>query len=71
MTTVLPFVPFTHDEKLAIATEALYALASESASELPAATVEKLVQDATKSYVPAEGARSLYRAVSTQLLDTL
>lgn len=67
---MLPFVPFTPDEKLAIATEALFAL-TEDARTIPSATVEKLVRDSLQSYVPAEGARSLYRAVSTLLLDML
>ncbi|GJE96411.1 hypothetical protein PsYK624_126080 [Phanerochaete sordida] len=71
VTTVLPFVPFTTDEKMAIAAEALFTLSEDAARSLPAATVEKLVKDSLQSYVPAEGARSLYRAVSTQLLDTL
>ncbi|KAI0705922.1 P-loop containing nucleoside triphosphate hydrolase protein [Cytidiella melzeri] len=71
VTTVLPFVPFTADEKLAIATEALFTVAEDAATRLPAATVEKLVRDSLQAYVPAEGARSLYRAVSTQLLETL
>ncbi|EKM55024.1 uncharacterized protein PHACADRAFT_96058 [Phanerochaete carnosa HHB-10118-sp] len=71
VTTVLPFVPFTTDEKIAIAAEALFSLSEDAAESLPAATVEKLVKDSLQSYVPAEGARSLYRAVSTQLLDTL
>ncbi|KAI0340034.1 P-loop containing nucleoside triphosphate hydrolase protein [Trametopsis cervina] len=71
VTTVLPFVSFTTDEKLAIAAEALFALAEDAASTLPAATVEKLVRDSLRAYMPAEGARSLYRAVSTQLLETL
>lgn len=71
VTTVLPFVPFTTDEKMAIAAEALFSLSEDAARSLPAATVEKLVKDSLQSYVPAEGARSLYRAVSTQLLDTL
>ena len=64
-------MPFTFDEKLAIATEALYALADDAVSQLPAATVEKIVRDSLQSYVPEEGARSLYRAVSTQLLETI
>ncbi|CAL1705742.1 unnamed protein product [Somion occarium] len=71
VTTVLPFVPFTRDEKMAIAAEALYALAGEDARSLPSATVEKLVQNSLQEYVPVEGARSLYRAISTQLLDTI
>lgn len=56
---------------MAIASEALFALAEDAAQALPSATVEKLVKDSLESYVPAEGARSLYRAVSTLLLDTL
>lgn len=56
---------------MAIAAEALHALAEDAASTLPAATVEKIVRDSLQGYVPAEGARSLYRAVSTQLLETM
>lgn len=55
---------------MAIASEALFTQAPD-ARTIPAATVEKLVKDSLQSYVPAEGARSLYRAVSTLLLDTL
>lgn len=68
---MLPFVPFITDEKMAIAAEALYTLAGEDARTLPAATVEKLVQNAVRDYIPTEGARSLYRAVSAHLLDTI
>ncbi len=68
---MLPFVPFTVDEKMAIATEALYSMANDDARNLPAATVEKLVHNALHNYVPAEGAHSLYRGVSTELLDIL
>ncbi|KAH8099633.1 P-loop containing nucleoside triphosphate hydrolase protein [Cristinia sonorae] len=75
VTTVLPFVPFSDEEKMAIAAEALHSLtltADESETPaLPAATVEKLVKDSLRGYVPAEGARSLYRAVSNLLLDTI
>ncbi|TCD68469.1 hypothetical protein EIP91_010755 [Steccherinum ochraceum] len=73
VTTVLPFVPFSVEEKMAIAAEALHSLTagSEEGTDLPAATVEKLVKDSLQGYVPAEGARSLYRAVSTLLLDTI
>lgn len=69
MTTVLPFVPFLDDEKKAIAAEALYALAGEQARAMPAQDVEAFVTRALPSYLPAEGARSLYRAVSSQLVD--
>ena len=64
-------MPFTEEEKLAIAAEALFSLADASVETLPSATVEKLTQNAVDAYVPEEGARSLYRAVSTELLDTL
>lgn len=56
---------------MAIAAEALQTLTNDDNSTLPSATVEKLVQDSLRSYVPAEGARSLYRAVSNLLLDTI
>lgn len=71
VTTVLPFVPFSTDEKMAIATEALFSLAGEDGKTLPPATVEMIVRNSLSAYLPAEGARSLYRAVSTQLLDTI
>ena len=60
---------------MAIAAEALQSLtgnaSAEEGSDLPAATVDKLVKDSLQGYVPAEGARSLYRAVSNLLLDTI
>lgn len=71
VTVVLPFVAFTAEEKLAIAAEALYALAEEGAATMPPATREKIVRTSLNSYIPSEGARSLYRAVSSQLLDTI
>lgn len=71
VTTVLPFIPFTMEEQTAIATEALNALAGDAAQTLPSATVDKLIENALKNYISAEGARSIYRAVSTELLDVL
>ncbi|PCH37687.1 nucleoside triphosphate hydrolase protein [Wolfiporia cocos MD-104 SS10] len=72
VTTVLPFVPFSADEKMAIAAEALYSLLPEdTAHTIPPATVDMVVRNSLSAYQPAEGARSLYRAVSTLLLDTL
>jgi ATP-dependent Clp protease ATP-binding subunit ClpA len=68
VTTVLPFVPFSQDEKMAIAAEALYSLAGEQVRIMPPEDVESLVERALFSYLPAEGARSLYRAVSNQLV---
>ncbi|KAJ7772946.1 hypothetical protein DFH07DRAFT_937488 [Mycena maculata] len=69
VTTVLPFVPFTAAERTAICGEALHALAGEVVSQLTPDAVDKLIRDALLNYVPAEGARSLYRAVSNQLVD--
>ncbi|KDQ61064.1 hypothetical protein JAAARDRAFT_55783 [Jaapia argillacea MUCL 33604] len=69
VTTVLPFVPFTLDEKMAIAAEALYSLGGEMANKMTADMVEFILQQAIAGYSPAEGARSLHRAVSSQLLD--
>ncbi|KAH9928093.1 uncharacterized protein B0H18DRAFT_1001360 [Fomitopsis serialis] len=70
VTTVLPFIPFTTEEKLAIAAEALHSLTSEE-TELPPATIDMIVRNSLHTYIPAEGARSLYRAVSNLLLDTI
>ncbi|EIW84788.1 P-loop containing nucleoside triphosphate hydrolase protein [Coniophora puteana RWD-64-598 SS2] len=72
VSATLPFVPFSLDERRAIAAEAVYALAGEDAvKEMTAQDVEDLVAKAIPSYIPSEGARSLYRAVSSQLLDSL
>ncbi|KAI0695854.1 P-loop containing nucleoside triphosphate hydrolase protein [Cerioporus squamosus] len=71
VTAVLPFVSFTTEEKLAIAAEALHALSGEAVSTMPPATRDMIVRTSLNSYIPSEGARSLYRAVSTLLLDTL
>ncbi|KAI0636447.1 P-loop containing nucleoside triphosphate hydrolase protein [Trametes polyzona] len=71
VTVVLPFVAFTTDEKLAIAAEALYALAGDAVTTMPPATRDLIVRTSLNSYIPSEGARSLYRAVSSQLLDTI
>ncbi|KAI8982900.1 P-loop containing nucleoside triphosphate hydrolase protein [Trametes punicea] len=71
VTAVLPFVAFTTDEKMAIAAEALYTLAGEAVRTMPPATRDLIVRTSLNSYIPSEGARSLYRAVSSQLLDTI
>ncbi|EMD38231.1 hypothetical protein CERSUDRAFT_64497 [Gelatoporia subvermispora B] len=71
VTTVLPFAPFTKEEKLAIAAEALYALAADVVRTMTPATIDSMVRKSLDAYLPAEGARSLYRAVSTQLLDAV
>lgn len=71
VTTVLPFVPFTEDEKKAICSEALHNLAGDEIRTLPTKVVESMITGALASYCPSEGARSLYRAVSNQLIDTI
>lgn len=69
--TVLPFVPFTRDEKMAIATEAVLALGGGLAAALDTRALERMAERAICDYTPPEGARSLHRAVSTQLLDAV
>ncbi|KAJ7685725.1 P-loop containing nucleoside triphosphate hydrolase protein [Mycena polygramma] len=69
VTTVLPFVPFTHEEQTAICAEAFHALAGELITQLSPDRLDALIREALLGYVPAEGARSLYRAVSNQLVD--
>jgi len=69
VTTVLPFVPFTRDEQTAICAEAFHALAEELIAQLPPDRLDALICGALLGYVPSEGARSLYRAVSNQLVD--
>ncbi|KAG1723690.1 hypothetical protein EDB19DRAFT_347124 [Suillus lakei] len=69
VTTVLPFIPFTVEEKMAIAAEAVYSLTSNAAKTLSPQDVEEIVMKVLPSYIPSEGARSLHRAVSNQLVD--
>ena len=69
VTAVLPFVPFTEEEKLAIASEAILALGDERASEFSAEEFERLAGQCVAEYVKSEGARSLYRSVSTHLME--
>lgn len=71
VTTVLPFVPFTLDEKKAITAEAVYALAGDMSKTLSAQDVESFVIKALPSYHPSEGARSLHRAISNILVDAI
>lgn len=69
VTTVLPFVPFTSEEKKAICSEALHTLAGEMLREISPKAIEKAVEGALKEYNLVEGARSLYRAISNKLID--
>ncbi|KAG9318755.1 hypothetical protein JVU11DRAFT_854 [Chiua virens] len=71
VTTVLPFVPFTLDEKKAITAEAVYALAGDASKTLSPQDVESLVMKALPSYQPSDGARSLHRAISNILINRL
>jgi hypothetical protein len=68
---VLPFVSFTTDEKKAISSEALYQLGGEAVLTLSPQVIESVVNAALANYSAEEGARSLYRAVSNQLVDII
>jgi hypothetical protein len=71
VTSVLPFVPFTKEEQLAIASQALFLQGGEHARSMAPEDIGKLVADAVAAYIPSEGGRSLYRAVSSLLLDVI
>ncbi|TEB39625.1 hypothetical protein FA13DRAFT_1750971 [Coprinellus micaceus] len=71
ITSVLPFVPFTPEEKRALCAEAVYQLGGEDALALSRDTVDELIESSLGQYIPEEGARSLHRAVSNQLLDVI
>ena len=65
---MLPFTPFTVEEKKAISMEALHTLAGESVRDLTSTVVDSIIDGALSDYVPAEGARSLHRAISSLLV---
>lgn len=70
VTSVLPFVPFTMEEKMAIATEALFSVGTENVTRMEVTEVEKLAKRVVEGwFVEDEGARSLYRGVSEVLLE--
>jgi hypothetical protein len=71
VTAVLPFVPFSLEERTAIAAEALFALGGDVVGEMDPPGVRAAAIKALSGYIPREGARSLYRAVSTLLMDEL
>jgi hypothetical protein len=71
ITSVLPFVPFTLDEKRAVCAEAIYQLGGEDAQALSMEAIDSLIDSALGQYIPGEGARSLHRAVSNQLLEVI
>jgi hypothetical protein len=64
-------VPFTPEEKRALCAEAVYQLGGEDALALSRDTVDELIESSLGQYIPEEGARSLHRAVSNQLLDVI
>ena len=66
---MLPFVPFLEAELMAIATEVFYSLGGELAQSVSSDVVERISRRAIESYIPEEGARSLYRAISYLLTD--
>lgn len=68
---MLPFVPFTLDEKRAICSEALYNLGGDDSRSLPPEVGQKMIDTALGDYCEVEGARSLYRAISNQLADII
>jgi len=68
VTTVLPFVPFTKAELMAIATEVFCSLVGERASSI-SDVVGHISRKAIEYYIPEEGARSLHRAVSSLLTE--
>ncbi|PPQ66205.1 hypothetical protein CVT26_011064 [Gymnopilus dilepis] len=71
ITTVLPFVPFMLEEKRAICSEALYTLGGELARSMSPEEVETMINAALGEYSAPEGARSLSRAISNQLVDSI
>ncbi|KAG6906517.1 hypothetical protein DXG01_013482 [Tephrocybe rancida] len=71
VTTALPFVPFTPEERRAICYEALHTIAGDIVQTLSANVVDTMVKGALADYTAAEGARSLYRAVSNQLVENI
>ncbi|KAH7880607.1 P-loop containing nucleoside triphosphate hydrolase protein [Lentinula edodes] len=72
VSAILPFVPFTTAEKRAIASEFLQESAAEHlVQELSREQRERVVEDSLEDFVPSEGARSLYRAVSNLLIDSM
>lgn len=56
---------------MAIAAEAVYSLAGNATKNLSPQDVEAIVMKVVPSYCPSEGARSLHRAVSNQLVDLI
>ncbi|KAG8988392.1 hypothetical protein FRB90_002768 [Tulasnella sp. 427] len=66
ITTVLPFLAFTHPEKLALAYHCLPSDSSLSKEEL-----DTLLEDILADYIPNEGVRSIQRAVQRHCEDDM
>lgn len=66
---MLPFVPFSSEEKMAIASEALLSLGGDFAQEMSSDEFEHFATRSVSDYVPTEGARSLYRSISNHLME--
>lgn len=64
---MLPFVPFSLEERRAIATEAVISLSVHLDYEAPL----NAIVDAALARGHSEDARSLYRAVSDHLVDAI
>ncbi|KAF9010302.1 P-loop containing nucleoside triphosphate hydrolase protein [Hymenopellis radicata] len=71
VTTILPFVPFTLEETRVIASEALQSISTDITSGISKAALNAVIEDALREFIPAEGARSLHRAVSNLLVDAM
>lgn len=69
VTCVLPFVPFSTEELRAIAAESVMSLGGEEVSRLNPSAIGGIIDRALLAYVAREGARSLYRAVSNEVVD--
>ncbi|KAG8941256.1 hypothetical protein FRC04_004658 [Tulasnella sp. 424] len=66
ITTVLPFLAFTHAEKLALAYQSLPSDTSLSKEEL-----DTMLDDILADYIPSEGVRSIQRAVQRHYEDDM
>jgi len=73
VSAILPFVPFNTIEKKAMASEFLQHQSAAAGLDefLTREKREKIIDDAMGQYVSSEGARSLYRAVSNLLVDSI
>lgn len=56
---------------MAIASEALNTLAGDLLKTISDDSLNMIIREGVGRYIPSEGARSLYRAVSEMLLDAI